>query len=42
VTLFEDHPESDGSLTDSLINDKDNRSIVSDGAVHVCVMQFLA
>jgi len=28
-------PESDGSLIDSLTDDKDNRSIVSDGAVHV-------
>jgi len=33
------HPESDGSLTDSLTDDKDNRSIVSNGAaVHVWVL----
>ena len=31
------HPESDSSLIDSLNDDKDNRSIVFDGAVHVCV-----
>jgi len=29
------HPESDGSLTDSFIDDKYSRSIVSDDAVHV-------
>jgi len=31
------HPESDGSLTDSLTDDKDNRSVISDGTVHLCV-----
>ena len=31
-------PESDCTLTNSLNDDKDNRSIDFDGAVHVCVM----
>ena len=31
------HPESYGSLIDSLTDDKDNQSIISDGAVLVCV-----
>jgi len=27
-------PESDRTLTNSLIDDKDNRSVIFDGAVH--------
>jgi len=30
-------PELDCTLTNSLIDDKDNRSVVFDGAVHLCV-----
>ena len=30
-------PELDCSLTNSLIDDKDNRSVDFDGTVHVCV-----